>query len=104
MTMTPDNKKRRDNEIVDGNLRPAGYQQLTSLNAATALTVPPHARMALMRAAAQDVRWRDDGTDPTDSVGQPLAADESFWYTGDLTTFRVIETTPSATLDVTYYA
>ncbi|MEQ1771221.1 MAG: hypothetical protein ABL879_15425 [Devosia sp.] len=104
MALEVDNKKRRDSEVIDGNLRPVGYEQITSLGTATALTVPLHARMALISAETQDVRWRDDDTDPTSSVGMPLTVDFPFWYTGDLAAFKVIEQTASATLNVTYYA
>lgn len=104
MALVPDNTKRRDSEVIDGNLRPVGYEQITSLAAATALTVPLHARMALISAETQAVRWRDDGTNPTIGIGMPLTVDFPFWYTGNLAAFRVIEQTASAKLNVAYYA
>lgn len=81
-----------------------GYQQITSLSASTALTVPPGATMALIVAETQAVRWRDDGTAPTASVGMPLATGVSLSYDGDLRTIRFIQQTASATLNVSYYA
>lgn len=83
---------------------PLGYQQITSLSAATALTVPDGAVFAMIRADTQAVRWRDDGTNPTASVGVPLDADDTLNYEGDLAAIRFIEQTASAVLDVTYYA
>lgn len=81
-----------------------GYQQITSLSASTALTVPTGATMALIIAETQDVRWRDDGTAPTASVGMPLATGVSLSYDGDLRAIRFIQQTASATLNVCYYA
>lgn len=81
-----------------------GYQQITSLSAAAALTVPTGATMALIVAETQGVRWRDDGTAPTSSVGMPLAAGVSLSYDGDLRAIRFIQQTASATLNVSYYA
>ena len=88
------------------NLSPiptSGYQQITSLSAATALTVPSAAKVALIQAETQSVRWRDDGSDPTASVGMVVAAGETLFYTGDLSKLKFIETTTSAKLNVAYY-
>ena len=81
-----------------------GYQQITSLSASTALTVPTGTTMALIVAETQAVRWRDDGTAPTASVGMPLAVGTSLSYDGDLKAVRFIEQTASAKLNVSYYA
>lgn len=81
-----------------------GYQQITSLSAATALTVPTGATMALITPETQAVRWRDDGTNPTASVGMPVAVGESLNYDGDLSRIRFIEQTASAKLNISYYA
>ena len=43
-----------------------GYQQITSLSSATGLTVPQGATLALIVPETQNVRWRDDGTNPTE--------------------------------------
>ena len=81
-----------------------GYQQITSLSASTALTVPVGATLALIVAETQAVRWRDDGTAPTASVGMPLATGTSLSYDGDLRAIRFIQQLASATLNVSYYA
>jgi ABC-type nickel/cobalt efflux system permease component RcnA len=81
-----------------------GYQQITSLSASTALTVPVGATMALIVAETQAVRWRDDGTAPTATVGMPLATGTSLSYDGDLKAIRFIQQTASAVLNVSYYA
>lgn len=89
--------------VVEGTLFPKGYQQITSLSAAAGLTVPSGARVAVIQAETQAVRWRDDGTDPTASVGQVLAAGADMVYTGDLSAIKFIEATASAKLNVSYY-
>jgi hypothetical protein len=81
-----------------------GYQQITSLSASTALTVPSGATMALIVPETQAVRWRDDGVAPTASVGMPVAVGESLNYDGDLNRIRFIEQTASAKINVSYYA
>lgn len=91
--------------VVDGQLTCKGYQQITSLTAATALTVPTGARLAMIVAETQDVRWRDDGTNPTASVGMPIStADAGYWYTGDLSAIKFIEQVAGAKLNVSYYS
>lgn len=89
-----------------------GYQQITSLSASTALTVPVVDKnglsctpsIAIITPESQAVRWRDDGTAPTATVGMPLAVGATLQYDGDLTQIRFIEQTGSAKLNVTYYA
>ena len=88
----------------DDQLEDKGYQQLTSLGTAQALTVPAGARAAIIQAETQGVRWRDDGTNPTASVGMVIAAGSDFFYTGDLAAIRLIEQAASAKVNVSYYA
>ena len=81
-----------------------GYQQITSLSASAALTVPSGATLALIVPETQNVRWRDDGTAPTSSVGMPIFVGASLSYDGDLNRIRFIQQDASATLNVSYYA
>lgn len=86
-------------------LRPVGYQQITTLSAATALTVPKEARIAFIQAETANVRWRDDGTNPTAGVGMLLlSTSEGMWFTGKLQALRFIEAAAGAKLNVSYYA
>jgi len=80
------------------------YQQINSLSAATGLTPPQGATMALIVAETQGVRWRDDGTNPTASEGMPIAAGAYLNYDGDLNRIKFIEQTAGAKLNVSYYA
>ena len=81
-----------------------GYQQITSLSSATGLTVPTGATRALIAPLTKDVRWRDDGTDPTASVGMPVTAGTYLSYDGDLNKIKFIQTAASAELNITYFA
>ena len=91
--------------IADSGIRYAalGYQQITDLSAATALTIPTGATTAVIVAEAQAVRYRDDGTSPTASVGQPVAVGVSVTYTGPMSKVKFIEQTSGAKLNVLYY-
>lgn len=89
-----------------------GYQQITSLSSAQSLTVPAvnpqtglasQPSFALIVCETQAVRWRDDGTAPTSSVGMPLAVGVTLQYDGDLTKIKFIEQTGSAKLNISYY-
>lgn len=90
-----------------------GYQQITSLSSAQGLTVPSvdpvsglnvMPTIALITPETNGVRWRDDGTNPTASVGMPLAAGVTLQYDGDLRKIKFIEQTASAKLNISYYA
>lgn len=85
-----------------------GYQQITSLSSSTALTIATdentrNAGRAIISPETQNVRWRDDGTAPTASVGYLLAAGSELVYEGSLDKLRFIEVTASAKLNICYY-
>lgn len=81
-----------------------GYEQITSLSIAATLTVPAGTQMALVQAESQNVRWRDDGTNPTTTVGMRLGAGETLEYTAaQLAVVAFIEEAASAKLNVSYY-
>lgn len=84
---------------------PLGFQQITSLSSSTALTIPTGATFATVTVEAQGIRYRDDGTAPTGTVGMPLAAGQSQTFSGaaELAALRFILQTSGAILDVSYY-
>src|SRR5882672_6430716 len=62
---------------------PLGYCQLTSLAAATKLSacsggIPAGATSALISVEGAAIRYRDDGTAPTTTVGMPIAIGQAF--------------------------
>ncbi len=81
-----------------------GYQQITSLSSATNLTVPAGASMAVIVVEGQGVRWRDDGTAPTSTVGMPLAVGSSMNYDGDMNKVQFIQQASGGILNISYYA
>jgi hypothetical protein len=82
---------------------PLGYQQIVPVPTGTTLTVPAASRAALLCAEAQIIRYRDDGTNPTATVGIPIAAGTCYFYSGNLVAIRFIQATSPATLDISYY-
>ncbi len=89
-------------------LNAKGYQQITNLSSAVGLTVPGagslRGRLVLLIAEGQTVRWRDDGTNPTATVGMPLEVGQPFFYSGDPGAIKFIEAAAGAKLNVSYYA
>lgn len=89
------------------SLTPLGYQQIVSatLASATALTVPTGAQYAIIQNnGTTAVRYRDDGTDPTASIGQRLPNDKELFYEGNLAALKFIYVTTGAILDIAYYS
>lgn len=85
-----------------------GYCQIASIDASTALSacaggVPTGANFAVIQPEAQAIRYRDDGTAPTTTVGYPVAVGASFTRSGNLSNVRVISATSGAKLNVLFY-
>lgn len=89
--------------IDDVPLVPKGYQKITGLGTVKSLTVPAGAVYAEISVETQDVRWRDDGINPTVTDGMPLVAGQSMEYDADLEAIKFIETAASAVIHVAYY-
>lgn len=88
---------------------PCGYQQLTSIDTASKLTVPTTlcagpVTMIQFTAEAQAVRYRDDGVAPTATVGMPIAVGTlPVTYEGAIGNIQFISQTSGAKLNVSYY-
>lgn len=85
-----------------------GYQQITTLSSAVGLTLPSNPDgykpvRALITPLTQAVRWRDDGTNPSATVGMPLAVGATLDYDGDLNKIKFFEQAASAELNISYY-
>ncbi len=88
-----------------------GYQQIAAggLASSTALSIPSNASgkgdasYAIIQAEAQAVRWRDDGVDPSATVGMTIPAGGELRYDGNLADIRFIQATAGAILNVSYY-
>lgn len=85
-----------------------GYCQLASIDASTLVSscaggIPAGAKYAYFVPEAQAIRYRDDGTAPTATVGQPVAVGVSVLFGGNLSALRVISQTAGAKLNVLFY-
>jgi hypothetical protein len=91
---------------------PVGYTTLvvgsTAVGfAATALVSGTvHANFALICAETGPVRFRDDGTSPTPSVGMFIAPTipVPFEYSGDLASIQFVNVTGTVSVDAAFYA
>ena len=82
---------------------PLGYEALTPTTS-TALTVPDGATFCTITTAVQDLRFTDDGTTPTLTVGQLLkVGDPVYWYAGDLHKVLLFNAVAGALVKVLYY-
>lgn len=84
--------------------RALGYQQITSLSSSTSLTIPAGAARAVIQCQAQAVRWRDDDTDPTATVGMRMVPGDILDYDSDLPRIEFIEEVAGAVLNISYYS
>lgn len=91
-----------DRFVAEGTIEPAGYVQLTSLSSAVGIGTGA-GRVALIQCLSQNVRWRDDGDDPTTTVGMRIHAGETIFYTGNLRAIKFIEETAGAELNISVY-
>jgi hypothetical protein len=103
--VTQDNPNDLRAHTSPDNLTPMGYQQIAlSTTSVSTLTVPAGARIAVIQAEGGTVRWRDDGTAPTASVGMILSQNSELDYDGSLSSIQLIAVVAGALADVSYYA
>ncbi len=97
--------KHRPLHIGVANGDPAGtFRQVTDVSAAVGLpSIPVGATIAIVQAETTDVRWRDDGANPTAAVGMLLPAGVEKTFAGNLAALLFIETVASAKLNISYY-
>ena len=88
---------------------PLGYGQITSLAGPKTLAsvtggIPSDTVFVILQAETQNIRWRDDGTDPTPSTGMRLLTTEHpYDFHGDVPAISFIAETAGAILNVTFY-
>lgn len=93
-----------------------GDYQCTSVSAATTLSgcaglaaIPVNTVFAVVQVEGEAARWRCDGTAPTASIGQPVAANTPIYFTcgvlghAILADLQIIPQTGSMTVDVSFY-
>ncbi len=86
-------------------LYPLGYLQFSlSTTTVTELPDPPTGTsLALVKIEGAAARYRDDGVDPTSTVGMPIAVGESLVYDALMTDMRVIGQADGSKVNVAYY-
>ena len=90
--------------VYDSRLTANGFVRVTGLGSAVTLgSVPANSVIVMIQAETQNVRWRDDGTNPTAAIGMLLEAGDTLVYNGDLAAIKFIEVTASASLNVSFY-
>lgn len=81
-----------------------GCGQITSLGSAVTFpSVPVGSLLVTIQVEGQSVRYRDDGTNPTASVGVLLPVAGPWPYQADLAAIKFIQTTASATINYCFY-
>ena len=87
-----------------------GYKQGVSITTAKTLAtavggggIPNGSTIAVCQAEAQALRYRDDGTNPTASVGMLLNVGDIVEFDKDLNALTFIEVATGAKLNVTFY-
>lgn len=94
----------RTSGVSPVQVTPLGYQQMTSISAATSLpSIPANATAAFIDCEVSNVRWRDDGVAPTATVGKNLYVGSQFWYKGSLSALQVIQVSAGGICNVEYY-
>jgi len=90
-------------QSVDGGITNQGYVQLTTLTVATGVTAPGGANCAMIQAEGDQIRWRDDGTNPTATVGMFIPSGSGIWYTGDFTKLKFIQQSGGGIINISFY-
>jgi len=81
---------------------PLGYQQLT-VTGVVGLTAPSGSTIAFISVATSGVNYRDDGTNPTSTVGMPVSAGQQLQYSGALSSIKFIAQSGTPVLNISYY-
>ena len=91
---------------INQSLNPLGYQQLAVSNTAVGVTLPAKGtvRVAIIQVEANPIRFRDDGTDPTASVGTLINPNVTIVVCGSaIGRFRAIRSGSDASLSIGFY-
>ena len=83
-------------------LRADKFEQLLPATAISLNSNPGYYGVYITVTGAS-VRWRDDGTDPTTTVGHVIADGGYLEYHGDIRAIRFIQTAATATMNISYY-
>lgn len=91
-------------QVIDAYNESLGYVQVASVAAAVGIgAIPAHAKAVYIQANGGDVRWRDDGANPTAGVGMLLPDGQTLKYVGAMKNLKFIDAGGTAKLDLTFY-
>jgi hypothetical protein len=98
---------RADTVVRNALLIPMGYCQL-SVTAAVLIStcsggIPAGATITYLTPETAAIRWRDDATAPTTTVGNPVSAGQQLTYYGLLSTLQVVAQAGAATVNINFY-
>lgn len=88
--------------------QPLGYVQMSVTTVVNLSTIPsnPAPSKVAITTETNNIRYRDDGSDPTASVGMLIkTTDPIFVYDGTkIASVRIVSVTGTAVVNVAYYA
>lgn len=93
---------------ANGNPGPAPiptgtFTPVTVSSTAIGFTPPANSTWCILSIETNSVRWRDDGTNPTASIGVPMVAGEKILYTASLSAIKFIRQSADASLQGACY-
>ena len=89
-------------------ITPLGYCQFTATGTAQTLSAascaaPVRSAWATICIETASIRWRDDATVPTATVGMPVAAGQCIYYNGTFSALSIISQSGSPVVNISYY-
>lgn len=90
-------------------ITPLGYCQFTAGAAALVGTscsggIPARTAWAVICIETANIRWRDDGSAPTTTVGMPVSAGGCLYYSGTFATFQTVAQSGSPVVNISFYS
>lgn len=90
--------------MMNGWYKSLGYSQVNVSGAAVGVgVVPSDTIMTLITIDGGDIRFRDDGVNPTASVGMKVDKGGVIKYDADPSTLKFINVSAAASVNVTFY-
>lgn len=90
--------------MIGSWLKSLGYRQIVVAGSAVGVgAVPIDTTFTLIVVEGGDIRFRDDGTNPTASIGMLVPKGATLKYDADPTALKAIAVSAAATLNVTFY-
>ncbi len=102
----------RGERVIDGSRRPLGYVQIANagLQSAVGITLPTlpaagamEVLFAIIQSNGGTIRWTDDGTTPTASVGMLIPSGGELLYSGEISKLQLIAGTGTPLADIALY-